>query len=201
MTTVIATAAEKANKTLGTNIATLQKLVTELSDTHAVLENTTEQVQIKEAQLENLGKELDYRSREYAAELALKIRENEQGTLTELLEKYRMAKVSEEDLAILRKNLEQAKMDNDVAIQAAVKAEASALHASYRNTLATAEADHRVAMAEAEANAKAKDSQIAFLSAQVTQLQAQVEADRAARIEIARAESGRQGVVVNTSSK
>ncbi|MEP9097471.1 hypothetical protein ABKU24_21235 (plasmid) [Enterobacter hormaechei] len=53
-------------------------------------------------------------------------------------------------------------------------------------------------MAELNANSKAKDNRIEFLEAQVTQLQGEVKAERDTRLEIAKAESNRQGVTVNT---
>ena len=79
--------------------------------------------------------------------------------------------------------------------------EITASAASLDTLISALKAEHAVDTANISADLKAAHMQISFLQRQVVDLQAQVEADRTARVEIAKAESGRQGVVVNTNGK
>ncbi|HCB3444802.1 TPA: hypothetical protein MYV42_005646, partial [Klebsiella pneumoniae] len=56
---------------------------------------------------------------------------------------------------------------------------------------------HKVELAEYKAQATAKNQRISDLEAQVEELRGQITAERETRLEIARADAGRAGVVVN----
>ncbi|WP_196784119.1 hypothetical protein, partial [Klebsiella pneumoniae] len=56
---------------------------------------------------------------------------------------------------------------------------------------------HKVELAEHKAQATAKNQRITDLEAQVAELRGQITAERETRLEIAKADAGRAGVVVN----
>ncbi|HBR3028473.1 TPA: hypothetical protein L9R08_004195 [Klebsiella pneumoniae] len=56
---------------------------------------------------------------------------------------------------------------------------------------------HKVELAEHKAQATAKNQRISDLEAQVSELRGQITAERETRLEIAKADAGRAGVVVN----
>ena len=71
----------------------------------------------------------------------------------------------------------------------------------FKAQLLQKDSDHKVEIASLKANATAVQERITFLTAELAQARAQVEADRTARVEIAKAEAQRQGVVVNANGK
>lgn len=71
----------------------------------------------------------------------------------------------------------------------------------FKDQLYQKDSDHKVEIASLKANATAAQERITFLTAELAQARAQVEADRTARVEIAKAEAQRQGVVVNANGK
>ena len=86
-------------------------------------------------------------------------------------------------------------------IAKAVDAKTSSIYATHNAQMDALKAAQAVEIANTTAELKAAQMQNTFMAQQVEDLRSQVEADRAARIEIAKAESGRQGVVVNTNGK
>lgn len=198
---VIATVLEKSTKTLGSQIGQLEKLLAEAKDVHTAVEGAVEEVQTLENQRAALAQNLEQETRAHAADLQIRRKENESGLLQTLMEARGLAVVTNEALA----QLQAAGARNAEELAAAVKAaeskgfsQASASASAKATEVAAA---HSVATAKLEATVEAAAERNAFLQSQVAELQGQVKADRDARIAIAASEAGRQGVVVNTSSK
>ena len=197
----IATIAEKAQKALLKQAQDNKKLMEEITASAASLDTLIEAVQIKENALKNLEDQTKTQVREAAIELDLAVRENEQDVLTSLLQRYRYAAITQEAVQALQNRVSAAESVNAEAIAKATDEKTRSIYASTNTQLAALKAEHAVDTANISADLKAAHMQISFLQRQVIDLQAQVEADRTARVEIAKAESGRQGVVVNTNGK
>ena len=197
----IATIAEKAQKALLKQAQDNKKLMEEITASAASLDTLIEAVQIKENALKNLEDQTKTQVREAAIELDLAVRENEQDVLTSLLQRYRYAAITQEAVQALQNRVSAAESVNAEAIAKAADEKSRSIYATAAAQLAALKAEHAVDTANISADLKAAHMQISFLQRQVIDLQAQVEADRTARVEIAKAESGRQGVVVNTNGK
>ena len=197
----IATLAEKAQKALLKQAQDNKKLMEEITASAASLDTLIEAVQIKENALKNLEDQTKTQVREAAIELDLAVRENEQDVLNSLMQRYRYAAITVDDVNSLQNRVSAAESVNAEAIAKASDEKTRSIYATSAAQLAALKAEHAVDTANISADLKAAHMQISFLQRQVVDLQAQVEADRTARVEIAKAESGRQGVVVNTNGK
>ena len=98
----------------------------------------------------------------------------------------------------LRNELASSQQDNVDAIANAV-ADAKRSAAIELNAVkSNLEATHKVAIAELNANTKADKDRIAMLTEQLEAARGDLKAERETRLEIAKADANRQGVVVNT---
>lgn len=199
--TAIATMAEKAQKALLKQAQENKKILEDVLNTSTALALLIEDVQIKENELNSIAVSTKDAVREAAIELDFAIRENENKVLTNLMSKYGYAAITEEQMNALQNALAAAQSVNVDDIAKAVEAKTSSIYAAHNAQMAALKAAQAVEIANTTAELKAAQMQNTFMAQQVEDLRSQVEADRAARIEIAKAESGRQGVVVNTNGK
>ena len=195
----VASAVERSAKALSKTIADVAKVNAELQALASSTEILVVAVEDKEAQLANLDAEYATKLREATAELKLKVLENEDSVLESLLKKNSLAKVSTQDLAALKGDLAKAIDSNESTVDEAVRKAVAELTYKQKVELDAQKASFDVEKAQLTATAESKDIQIKLLTAQITDLQGQVAAERAARIEVAKAESGKQGVIVNTT--
>ena len=199
--TSIATVAEKAQKALLKQAAENKKVLEDILNTSTALELLIEDVQIQENKLNSIAESTKNAVREAAIELDFAIRENENKVLSNLMIKYGYAAITEAQMLSLQSALASAQSVNADDIAKAVEAKTSSIYAGHNAQMAALKAAQAVEIANTTAELKAAQMQNNFMAQQVEDLRSQVEADRAARIEIAKAESGRQGVVVNTNGK
>ena len=200
-THVVATVAEKAQKSLVLAATAAAKIFTDIASATQTLEQVVEDVQIQENKLNSIAESTKNAVREAAIELDFAIRENENKVLSNLMSKYGYAAITEEQMNALQNALAAAQSVNADDIAKAVEAKTSYIYAAHNAQMAALKAAQAVEIANTTAELKAAQMQNNFMAQQVEDLRSQVEADRAARIEIAKAESGRQGVVVNTNGK
>lgn len=188
---------ERANKSLQGTAASLAKAAADLATFTTTVEATTLKIEDLQLQAAELEARNDVRLRELDAELRLRVKENEDKVLGELLNKGKLANITVAEVATLKAELAAAVAGNEEAVKKAVAETASAAYRDSRAAAAQVEADTKVAVAQKDAEINMQKEKINFLSAQVTQLQAQIEAERQTRLEIAKADSQRQGVTVN----
>ena len=200
-THVVATVAEKAQKSLVLAATSAAKIFADIASATHTLEQVVEDVQIQENKLNSIAESTKNAIREAAIELDFAIRENENKVLTILMDKYGYAAITEAQMLSLQSDLVAAQSVNADDIAKAVDAKTSSIYAAHSAQMAALKAAQAVEIANTTAELKAAQMQNTFMAQQVEDLRSQVEADRAARIEIAKAESGRQGVVVNTNGK
>ena len=195
----VITVADRSTKALVVAIAGLGKITSDLSALGDITVRLADEIEFKQSQLDNLDVEFENKFREASAELRLRIKEDESGVLKQLLTQFGLAYISIDALQTLQSDLAQASEDYSAELADAENAGFRKGAAEFQAKLKEAESAHRINVAELTAKSNAKDDKIKMLEAQVAQLQSDIKAERETRLAIAQAESGRQGVVVNTS--
>ena len=128
-------------------------------------------------------------------------KENADAVLAELLKERGLITTTTKDVKDVEAQLTKALADNSAEVEAAIQHTTAEITSVFKAQLAQKDSDHKVEIASLKANATAAQERITFLTAELAQARAQVEADRTARVEIAKAEAQRQGVVVNANGK
>ncbi|QSJ04037.1 hypothetical protein KNV79_gp61 [Salmonella phage vB_SalP_TR2] len=195
----VITVADRSTKALVVAIAGLGKITSDLSALGDITVKLADEIEFKQSQLDNLDIEFDNKFREASAELRLRIKEDENGVLKQLLSQFGLAYITNDALQTLQNDLAQANEDYSGMIADAESAGFRKGAAEFQAKLKEAESAHRINVAELTAKSNAKDDKIKMLEAQVAQLQSDIKSERETRLAIAQAEAGRQGVVVNTS--
>lgn len=195
----VITVADRSTKALVVAIAGLGKITSDLSALGDITVKLADEIEFKQSQLDNLDVEFENKFREASAELRLRIKEDESGVLKQLLTQFGLAYITSDALQTLQSDLAQASEDYSAELADAESTGFRKGAAEFQAKLKEAESAHRINVAELTAKSNAKDDKIKMLEAQVAQLQSDIKAERETRLAIAQAESGRQGVVVNTS--
>lgn len=188
---------ERSTKAMVKAAGDMAKVATELNTLSQTSVTLAEEIEYRQAELAGLDSQFASKEREKAAELRLKVIENEDGVLADLMKKRGLASISNVELTQLKRDLEKALDNNEEAVNTAREAGYSAAASEFTAEINQLKSDHRVEMAELNASSAAKDSRIEFLESQVAQLQGELKAERETRLKIAEADSRRQGVVVN----
>ena len=188
---------DRSTKAIVTAVGNLSKVSAELQTLASASEQIAEEIQFRQADLNNINAEFDQKFAEAQAALKIKVLGNEDKVLGDLLKARGLVSIDPTEVQTLRDELYNAQTGNSQAIEDAVSQAQSSAARELNARLATQTADHKVQIAELNANAGAKDQKITFLESQVAELRKQIDAERETRLAIAQAESGRQGVVVN----
>lgn len=194
---------DKSTRALTAAQVALNKTITELtSGVETLVQQQTElanDIHFKGEELKAVEAKVEATVREANAETRLRVLENEEQVLGELLSQRGLITTT----PVVQKELEaQLKAAEAKAAQTeheAVKAAETVLHAHYTSKLASQESAHKVEIAELNANAKASVAEITMLKEQLAQSRSDLNAERNARVQIAQAEASKQGVVVNTT--
>lgn len=199
--TQVITVADRSVKAVSKAVAELVKVSGDLSTLVATSETLSEDIQQKESQLAALDQDFAVQFRTKTAELAVQVLENETTTMQILMAKRDLATITTGELTDLAKELDAAKADRQADIDKAVAQTSKELNASWGAKLGAVENAHKVETATLKAEATSKDERINFLTGEIAALRNQIEAERNTRLEIARADAGRQGVVVNAGKQ
>lgn len=162
------------------------------------LDALNEQISVANIQLSELKNDHATQVRENAIELNIAVREDESRVLNTLLERHGLISVVKTDLDVLTKRANNAERDVQAAIDNAVHNAVTAKAMDYSNRMLSLIRDHAVQIAQLNANSSADAKRIQQLEAQVDSLETKAQAELYARIEIAKADSNKQGVTVNT---
>jgi len=193
----VITVADRSTKALNTAATGLVKVTQDLAAIADQAVSLATDIEYKQNDLDNLNQQFDTRFREATAELKLKVIEDEDKVLAQLLKARGVVTIAPNELAVLRADLAAAQDNIDEALaQAKADGERSAA-ISFNAQKSAIESNHKVQIAEFQANEKAANQRISFLEAQIVDQKTQITAEREARITIAQAESQRQGVTVN----
>lgn len=193
---------DKSTRALTSAAATLNKTLVELQNGVEALvqeqSSLADDIHFKKEELKEIESQNDVAVRSAAAELRLRIKEDEDQVLVELLNSRNLVTTTEADIEDLNAQVIQSKAELEAAEYKAVREAEQRISAQYQARIATQEANHKVEIAELNANAKADKQAIATLTEQVAQLRADLTAEREARVAMAEAAAKAQGVVVNT---
>lgn len=193
----VITVAERSTKALVKVVADSKKVLAELAsmaDSNVIL---AEEIEFKQGQLADIENQIASTEREAKAQLRLRVIENEDKVLADLMKARGYAVITFSDLDSLNSDLVAAKTDNDFAVSEAREAGYQAAAAKFGAENRELASQHKVELAEFKAQAVAKNQRISDLEAQVSELRGQITAERETRLEIAKADAGRAGVVVN----
>ena len=197
----VITVADRSTKALVVATAGLAKVASDLQALANSSVQLADEIEFKQSQLGDIQNQIDAQFREQTADLRLRVLENEEQVLADLLASRGLVRLHRSDLSKLEDSLAAAIKDNEAEVKKAVDAAVASTTAGFRQQLLQKESDHRVAIAELNANSAAKDNRIEFLEKQNESLQDSIKAERDTRLEIAKADAGRQGVVVNAGGK
>ncbi len=195
------TTADRSVKAITTATIGLAKVVADIQALTTVAETLAGDIQQKQSELVDLERQLSDNTRMNIAELNIRVAEAEETVLVELMNKRNLARLTIAERARLLEDRDTAIASKEEAISAAVQSAESALHAQYGSKLRSQESDFKVASAELVAGLRAVTERNAFLTDELVEARNELTAERAARIEIAKAEAGRQGVVVNAGKQ
>lgn len=193
----VITVAERSTKALVKVVADGQKLFSDLASLAASTVTLTEEIEFKQGQLADIENQIAASERESKAQLRLRVIENEDKVLAELMKARGYAVITHADLDALNSDLVAAKTDNEYAVSEAREAGYQAAASKFGSENRDLVSQHKVELAEHKAQATAKNQRISDLEAQVAELRGQITAERETRLEIAKADAGRAGVVVN----
>lgn len=199
--TQVITVADRSVKAVAKATAELLKVSSDLNTLVLTAENLTDDIQQKESQLQALGQQFEADFRTKAAELNIRVLENEEASLQVLMAKRDLATITKNELVNLAKELDVANSSREADIDKAVAATSKELNSTWGAKLATIQNAHAVETATLKAEDAAKSERITFLGGEIAALRKQIDDERNTRLEIAKADAGRQGVVVNAGKQ
>lgn len=195
------TIVDRSTKALNTAADSVIKAAQDLQNIAIASTQLTQDIEFKQSELDSLEEQLVIKQREQAAELRLRVKENADAVLAELLKERGLITTTTKDVKDVEAQLAKALAENTAEIEAAIAHTTAEVTSVFKAQLLQKDSDHKVEIASLKANATAAQERITYLTAELAQARAQVEADRTARVEIAKAEAQRQGVVVNANGK
>ena len=205
------TTAKKASQSteivLGQAAQQIAKGVSELksaSETIAQLVQASEdlslQVANKEAQIAELDVQYGEKARQKEVELELNFKANSERVVNEFLTANGKTSITKTDLANLQKELETTKANAEAETKKAVAAATATLKAQYESDIKLMQSENKAVAAENASKIGTLAEKNKFLEEQVTKLYTQLDAERAAGIERAKASAVGQ-ITVGTDSR
>ena len=190
------TIVDRSTKALNTAADAVVKAAQDLQNITVASTQLTQDIEFKQSELDSLEEQLVIKQREQAAELRLRVKENADAVLAELLKERGLITTTTKDVKDLEAQLAKALADNSAEVEAAIQHTTAEITSVFKAQLAQKDSDHKVEIASLKANATAAQERITFLTAELAQARAQVEADRTARVEIDKAEAQRLIAIV-----
>lgn len=192
---------ERATKGLTSAAATLTKTLTDLQSGVDALVTQQEElatnIYFKQEELKQVSDSVDVAVREANAEITLRIKEDKQTVLNELLSGANLVSVSPTELQQIRDEAKQIQADMDRVVREAVQSTTAKLTAQHKQELLELSTEQQVAIAQYTANAERDAMTIQMLKDQLAKAEAAVDAEREARITIAEADARKQAVTIN----
>lgn len=194
------TTAKKASQSteivLGQAAQQIAKGVSELksaSETIAQLVQASEDLSLQVANKEEAIAALDVqfaeKARQKEVELELNFKANSERVVNEFLTANGKTSITKSDLANLQKELADTKANADAETKKAVAAATATLKAQYESDIKLMQSENKAVAAENASKIGTLTEKNQFLEAQVTKLYQQLDAERAASIERAKAGS------------
>lgn len=191
------TVTERSTKAMLSASANLTKTIAELTTLANTSEQIAQEIGFRQNELSQVEADYDQKLAEAKADLRIKVLNNEDQVLGNLLKARGLVTIEPGELDNLRDSLTAAEHSQEDAIAAAVQQAVAQANREMQARLSQQESQHKVAIAELTANSKAKDDRVTMLTEQLDAARSDLKAERETRLAIAQAESQRQGVVVN----
>ncbi len=191
------TVTERSTKAMLAASANLTKTIADLTTLANTSEQIAQEIGFRQNELSQVEADYDQKLAEAKADLRIKVLNNEDQVLGNLLKSRGLISIDPVEVDNLRDDLATAERSQEEAIAQAVQQAVSQANREMQARLSQQESQHRVAIAELTANSNAKDDRVTMLTEQLEAARADLKAERETRLAIAQAESQRQGVVVN----
>jgi predicted RNase H-like nuclease (RuvC/YqgF family) len=194
---VFGQAAQQINKAvteLGNATSTINQLVSQV-------EELTLQISNKEAEIAELEVRYAEKARQAEVDFNLNIKANQERVVNEILRSNGMESISSAELKALRQELEATKANTDAEIKKQVAAATNAMKTTFENDLRFIQSENKAVAAENASKIGVLAEKNKFLEDQVTKLYLQLDAERAAGIERAKAGSIGNITVGDTNRK
>jgi len=170
-------------------VAELNNATASVNQLTAKAEELTLLVANKEEAIKALEVEFAEKERQLKVDLDLSFKANTDRVVNEYLTSVNKVAVSASELNTLKSELEEAKSNTEAQIKREVSAVASNLKSQYENEIKLIHSENKAIAAENAAKIGTLATQNKFLEEQVTKLYLQLDAERAAGIERAKAGS------------
>ncbi len=192
--------AQRLSKTLQTQATQLSKVIDGINALPATVVPLAEQIEDKQIELNALAEQVETKTRENAAELTLRIKENREKVLKELLNEFDLAEITKSDLAQINRNLGIAESNLEETVNQAV-AKAKQSHAIEIAAIKRS-ADQELALASAQKDAKIENQadRIEYLASELEKTREQLNKVIDSHTEQEKFRSQAAGTVVNTSN-
>lgn len=178
---------DRSTRGLSAAAENVRKAVTEALGIEVTVVKLAEDLEFKQNELDNLNKDFELRRRDFQADLQIRVKEDENHVLDTLLEARESVAIKKVDLRTLQLELNAAKSDNTATVSAAVKIAVDAAQQASTIALERQQASHQVQTATLEAAKTSLEERNHFLTRQIAALQKQIDDERQARVEIAKA--------------
>lgn len=172
----------KAVSELNAATATVGQLVTQAED-------LTLQVANKESQIADLDVQYAEKARQAEVEFDLNVKANAERVVTDWLRTNGKVSISSEELSSLQRELADTKANTEAEVKKQVAQATASLKSHYENEIRLLHSENKAVAAENSAKIGTLATQNKFLEEQVTKLYLQLDAERAAGIERAKAGS------------
>jgi hypothetical protein len=179
----------KAAQQIAKAVSELNAATESVNQLASKTEDLTLQVANKEEAIAALEVEYNERKRQSEVDLELTMRSSAEKLVNEHLTSNGYVSISANELNSLRSELEQTKSTTEAQIKREVATVASTLKSQYENEIKLIQSENKAISAENAAKIGTLATQNKFLEDQVTKLYLQLDAERAAGIERAKAGS------------
>lgn len=186
-TTQVATQLEKLVKNVDASVAQLTQAQVAVGQLTQIVADATEQVAIKQHQLNALDEELQVNVRKHEAELRLQKLENKNKLLDELLREEDLVRLTNGEHITLLKRIQVAERDVTAEIEDRVAKGLEKLKVEHTAELNRINADRDIAKAKDDAKIESLQAQLDLVTAQLEAAKNSADAERTARIEIEKA--------------
>ncbi len=168
-------------------IAELKIATDSVSKLSSLGESLTLTVANKESAIESLDVEYEEKARRLSVELDLSFKANTEHVVNEFLRTTGYVSISVSELANLKKELNDVKTNADTVTKSQVAQVASTMKAQYENEIRFLQSENKAVAAENSAKIEVLADKNKFLEEQVSKLYLQLNAERDASIERAKA--------------
>jgi|TARA_R110000822_G_scaffold53236_1_gene137365 hypothetical protein len=190
-----ATLLTQAAAKVGKEITAIAKIVTDLTALNAVVEESTQAIELKQAELDGLEVSFTEKEREMRADLALSMKENAESVVNNVLSNQNKVAIDASELKTLRDDLASGKVNFDKTVTIETNKAIALLSARHQTELTTQDLTHKTETAQVTADLKNAKDKIQSLDVQITDYKGQITSEREARVSIAQA--SQEAVVIN----